>query len=145
MPLAPAGVWGRRQEDVGVQRRENGTSTGSGSVPCPQSILEAAFCPGSPDINGQYDCRGLQMGGQDQTPLTALAKEVWVWCLERRLDIRAQHLPGKQNITADFLSRRAPGGPNALDVESRPFAVIDRWWAQSTCPAHPLTLPDERF
>ena len=46
-----------------------------------------------------------KMGGTKSPSLVALMKEVWTWCLERHLEIRAQYLPGKKNIKADFLLR----------------------------------------
>lgn len=32
-----------------------------------------------------------------------LAKEIWEWCLTRNLYISAYHIPGHENIAADFL------------------------------------------
>ena len=46
-----------------------------------------------------------KMGGTRSPILVQLAKELWEWCLQRRIHVRAQHLPGKLNFNADFLSR----------------------------------------
>lgn len=41
-----------------------------------------------------------------KTPvLNDLAREIWLWCLERKVTISAAHLPGKINQEADTLSR----------------------------------------
>ena len=45
------------------------------------------------------------MGGTRSPLLTALVKEMWLWCLQRSITVVAQHLPGLENVTADFLSR----------------------------------------
>ena len=46
-----------------------------------------------------------KMGGTWSQNLVALTKSIWTWCLERKLPLSAQHIPGRLNITADFLSR----------------------------------------
>ena len=45
------------------------------------------------------------MGGTRSPQLIALVKELWAWCLHRKTTVIAQHLPGLENVTADFLSR----------------------------------------
>ena len=35
-----------------------------------------------------------------------LAKEIWEWCIDRKIWLSAAHIPGKQNLIADFESRR---------------------------------------
>ena len=45
------------------------------------------------------------MGGTRSPQLIALVKELWSWCLRQKTTIIAQHLPGLENVTADFLSR----------------------------------------
>ena len=44
------------------------------------------------------------MGGK-QGELDDLAKNIWTWCLERGMWISATHLPGTENVDADFESR----------------------------------------
>ena len=46
-----------------------------------------------------------KMGGTRSQDLIDLTKVIWSWCLTRDLKLSAQHIPGKVNITADFLSR----------------------------------------
>ena len=38
--------------------------------------------------------------------LVLLAKNLWMWCLERNIHITAQHLPGELNVLADIESRK---------------------------------------
>ena len=45
------------------------------------------------------------MGGRVST-LNDLAKQVWLWCIERNIWVSAFHIPGKLNIRADQLSRQ---------------------------------------
>ena len=45
------------------------------------------------------------LGGTVSTQATRLAKELWMWCLEREILLTAQHLPGKENVIADTESR----------------------------------------
>ena len=45
------------------------------------------------------------LGGTISQDLVVLAKDLWMWCLERNIHIIAQHLPGVLNQTADAESR----------------------------------------
>ena len=40
-------------------------------------------------------------GGTVSQNLVILAKNLWMWCLERNIHITAQHLPKSQNTAAD--------------------------------------------
>ena len=44
-------------------------------------------------------------GGTHSPSLCLLALEVWEWCLLRRVHLLASHIPGEDNLLADFLSR----------------------------------------
>ena len=46
-----------------------------------------------------------KMGGTRSQDLMVLARKIWAWCLDQHIEISAQHVPGKLNIKADFLSR----------------------------------------
>ena len=46
------------------------------------------------------------MGTSHSEPLNTLVKEIWEWCIQRNLWISVAHIPGKQNLIADFESRR---------------------------------------
>jgi hypothetical protein len=45
------------------------------------------------------------MGGR-KMELNDLTRDIWEWCMKRRLFISAVHLPGVENIQADRLSRK---------------------------------------
>ena len=46
-----------------------------------------------------------RLGGTRSRVLANIAKELWLWCLQKRITLKAQHLPGKENLNADFMSR----------------------------------------
>ena len=41
------------------------------------------------------------MGGMTSTSMDLLAKDIWQWCIERKINLSAIHVPGVLN-TADF-------------------------------------------
>ena len=45
-----------------------------------------------------------RMGGLSSIP-ASLVFDIWQWCLQRKIPISAQHIPGIQNSTADHESR----------------------------------------
>jgi hypothetical protein len=46
------------------------------------------------------------MGGTVSAQVTLIARDLWMWCLERDILLSAQHLPGVENTTADRESRK---------------------------------------
>lgn len=46
-----------------------------------------------------------RMGGTHSQDLSDLAVETWKWCIRRNIFIHAEHLPGKENVEADWESR----------------------------------------
>jgi len=44
-------------------------------------------------------------GGIKSDLCDILAKDIWVWCYNKNIHISAAHIPGSENIAADFLSR----------------------------------------
>ena len=46
------------------------------------------------------------MGSSHSDPRTSMAKEIWEWCIDCKIWLSAAHIPGKQNLVADFESRR---------------------------------------
>ena len=46
-----------------------------------------------------------RMGGTRSPLLTAQAIDLWSWCLQRKITVAAQYIPGPENVTADYLSR----------------------------------------
>ena len=49
-----------------------------------------------------------KMGGTHSPKLVGIAKTLWEFCLERRILLTAEYLPGTLNVTADRLSREVP-------------------------------------
>ena len=45
------------------------------------------------------------LGGTVSAQAMLIARNLWMWCLERDILLSAQHLPGKKNIAADSESR----------------------------------------
>ena len=46
------------------------------------------------------------MGTSHSDSCNSLAKEIWEWCIARNIWLSIAHIPGKQNLFADFESRR---------------------------------------
>ncbi|XP_048259405.1 uncharacterized protein LOC125384396 [Haliotis rufescens] len=46
-----------------------------------------------------------RQGGTKSHVLDTIAKEIWDFCLQRKITLEAQYLPGKENIIADWESR----------------------------------------
>ena len=44
------------------------------------------------------------LGGTKSKILANISKNIWLWCLQRGITLKAQHLPGKENLKADFIS-----------------------------------------
>ena len=44
-------------------------------------------------------------GGTHSLSLCLLAIELWDWCIQRGIHLSAAHIPGEDNLVADFLSR----------------------------------------
>lgn len=45
------------------------------------------------------------LGGVKSIPCHKIAKEIWLWALERNIHLSAEHLPGSENVIADKASR----------------------------------------
>lgn len=59
-----------------------------------------------------------KMGGTHSSAMSDLAIEIWKWCIEKSIRIHAQHLPGKENVLADWQSRYCRDSSNwKLDEE----------------------------
>ena len=65
------------------------------------------------------------MGGIKSRDCDEITFEIWNWCLDRKIFISAEHLPGLLNTTADRLSRKnsmmALSG-NSIKIFSLQFA-----------------------
>lgn len=80
--------------------------------------LTAAFLAVKTFLKGQTNQRVLllmdnqtavayvnNLGGTVSAKATQIAKDLWMWCLERQILVSAQYLPGKDNVIADMESR----------------------------------------
>ena len=67
------------------------------------------------------------LGGTVSPELVALAKNLWMWCLERNIHITAQDVPGILNQAADLESRTIR---DRMDWKLNPawFSKIDQLW-----------------
>lgn len=63
-----------------------------------------------------------RMGGTHSAHLCNLAVEVWKWCLDREIVIHSKHLPGSENIRADWNSQHVADSSDWFP----PFALIHR-------------------
>lgn len=45
-------------------------------------------------------------GGCPSPLLNELSHDLWTWCIDKQIDIRAVHVPGSCNVDADYLSRQ---------------------------------------
>ena len=79
----------------------------AGSLLCPKGIHEGSGGSVNLDFVGQLECccPHKQDGWHKIPGFDCSNKEIWTWCLERKLQLSARHIPGKLNLTADFLSR----------------------------------------
>ena len=46
-----------------------------------------------------------KQGGTHSLSLFSLTREIFLWCARFNVTLRAKHIPGKQNVLADYLSR----------------------------------------
>ena len=69
------------------------------------------------------------LGGTVSPQATMLARELWMWCLERGILISAQYLPGEENTRAD----RIPSDERSLGLDAKPSAVPTDTASVSKC------------
>ena len=60
-------------------------------------VFKWTIQPRCPYINKQ--------GGTKSCQMVIIAKKIWDWAIKHQVQVSAEHLPGKQNVTADKLSR----------------------------------------
>ena len=97
-----------------------------------------SFCTGRPSVsvllmdNVTAIAFLNKMGGNHSHSLLDLAKEVWMWCIKRKITIHAEHLPGSENIRADWESRHLTDSSDwklhreiflSLDKRLGPFSI----------------------
>ena len=55
------------------------------------------------------------LGGTRSRVLVNISKKLWLWCLQRGIALKAQHLPGKENLNTDFI-------PTGFSIQPDPEA-----------------------
>ena len=58
--------------------------------------------------------------------LVTILKELWLWCIDREITITAQHLPGLENVRADFMSRHLSDRSDWISPHI--FNVLNQRW-----------------
>ncbi len=69
-----------------------------------------------------------KMGSPRSEQLTAVAKALWDYCLNRQVLLSAEHLPGVKNIRADRLSRKKPESSD-WKLDPQTFQCLMKAWA----------------
>ena len=67
------------------------------------------------------------LGGTRSRVLVNISKELWLWCLQRGIALKAQHLPGKENLKADFVSRHLRDRTDWI-LNPALFNLINQMW-----------------
>ncbi|XP_064470355.1 uncharacterized protein LOC135385109 [Ornithodoros turicata] len=73
-----------------------------------------------------------KLGSARSPALSALARDLWSWCFQQGISVRAEHLPGKLNTLADWASR------NQLDSCS--WRLLPAVFPQIQCLRGPLAI-----
>ena len=69
------------------------------------------------------------MGGTKSPILTSIAKDLWEYCLGKKITLTAEHLPGILNQTADWESRNVSDiSTNSWRLNPKIFAQINLQW-----------------
>ena len=70
-----------------------------------------------------------KMGGTKSPILTEIAKDLWEYCLAKKITLTAEHLPGFLNQTADWESRNVSTiSTNSWRLNPQIFTQIDLQW-----------------
>ncbi|XP_057299486.1 uncharacterized protein LOC130630105 [Hydractinia symbiolongicarpus] len=67
------------------------------------------------------------MGGTKDPCLTQLSKDLWTFLLSKQITITAEHLPGKLNVKADWMSRNFVDSSEWL-LDPRIFKTLCKRW-----------------
>ena len=81
------------------------------SILCNQSVHQEVSEDLGFTVYGQHVRSDVYQpnGGSRSLVLTAQAIDIWSWCLQRKITVSAQYIPGLENVTADYLSRHLRG------------------------------------
>ena len=71
------------------------------------------------------------LGGTKSRILSDIVRELWQWCLDRGTTITAQHLPGLENVRADFMSRHLSDRTD-WRLNPRLFNLLNQLWGPFT-------------
>ena len=66
-----------------------------------------------------------KMGGPHSPTLSRLAVRIWEWCIRKEMIIHAEHLPGKENVRADWESRHISDCSDWM-LDRAMFEVLDQ-------------------
>ena len=72
-----------------------------------------------------------KMGGAKRCLLDHYARHLWAWCLQRRITLRAEHIPGCLNTIADRESRDKPDSSD-WHLNQQSFRILMRDLGQCT-------------
>ena len=92
-------VGGREDASHKCPRTDSGDIWNSGFLQEQRSSI------GSVEDNVSVMSYVNRMGETKSSILLQLAKNLWQWCIHKGIHLTAQHIPGKLNFTADFMSR----------------------------------------
>ena len=90
------------------------------------------FCKSEKDvhitvgIDNTTSVRYLNRQGGRKRALNAIAREIWLWALERNIWLSASHVPGVLNVEADSASRKDYALDSEWKLNVTVFQKIDR-------------------
>ena len=92
------------------------------------------------------------MGGSHSLACNALSREIWLWAISRHVWLSAAHIPGKDNVIADYYSRSADDSkewalhPHIFTYVSKTFGLphVDLFASRTNkkVPVYVSWLPD---
>ena len=62
--------------------------------------------------------------GSNKRKLHVVTRKIWIWALERNIWLSAAHIPGKENVEADFESRYFPSSKSEWSLKDEFFQII---------------------
>ena len=77
--------------------------------------------------NGSSLCE--QEGGTRSSLVLQETKEIWQYCLARKITLTAEHLPGRLNMEADFQSRYLQDN-SCWKLDPQLFKMLNQQWGQ---------------
>lgn len=99
--LSANGVWSTDEQSLHINLLE--------LKACQMALL--SFCKQRNDIHVQIltdnttTCAYINKLGGRKTNLNDIARDIWLWCIERNIHLSSSYIPGTMNTAADRLSR----------------------------------------